>query len=119
MSFEGYERILCENGHLFEYNVYSSVNLDEWKCPYCHKKAAWSQIVDETNGAWCSECNPECKDDVPGCEWCDHGRVDGYIKLEISQPAKRKVCECCGAVSIESEETYKIPNDRHRIRRKK
>jgi hypothetical protein len=36
MSFEGYERFLCENGHLFSFDIYSPDLPDEnWKCPIC------------------------------------------------------------------------------------
>ena len=46
MSYEGYERGLCENGHLLTADCY--IGLPD-KCE-CGKPIVWSEGVDETNG---------------------------------------------------------------------
>lgn len=50
MSFEGSEIWICEDGHMFEFDVYCSPNQATWVCPNCGKKYANMQIIDETNG---------------------------------------------------------------------
>ena len=53
MSFEGYYRILCKNGHLHHHDPYSYGPFHaEWKCSDCGAPAAFEQLVDETN-----DCN--------------------------------------------------------------
>lgn len=47
MSFEGYYRKLCENGHLWEEDVDS---LEEAYCPICGKGMVWRETIDMTNG---------------------------------------------------------------------
>lgn len=48
MSFEGYYRVLCKNGHLDEFDCYSQ-SLTKWTCPECGEKDAWYQLIDQTN----------------------------------------------------------------------
>jgi hypothetical protein len=47
MSYEGYERGLCKNGHLMTADCY--VGLPE-KCPDCGEPIVWWEGVDCTNG---------------------------------------------------------------------
>lgn len=136
MSFEGYYQIVCSNGHEGEcgcyYNpVFEPKELDPsgegfpspygeerlWKCPVCGELAAWWNLVDVTNGCYC-ECNPDCEDRTEGCEYCDHGRIDGYVDLEEVTPTETCTCEKCGNTHIAKQQTVKIPEERgHRVNR--
>jgi len=114
MSFEGYYQILCCNGHYSEIDCYLNPTFDPshnnvWRCPDCDELAVWWNLVDETNGSYCDECNPECKDNVEGCEWCVKGRIDGRIDLEVDRPREMFTCKECGCSKIISLETYKVP----------
>lgn len=126
MSFEGYYQILCRNGHLHECNCYLNPNFEDyrgsgdpldydpsyysplWKCPDCGELAAWWNLVDETNGAYC-ECNIDLLERSEGCEHCDRGRIDGMVDLEIDKPVKTCVCKECGNFHVVSPETYRVP----------
>lgn len=101
MSYEGFMQVLCENGH------YSH---EDDGCPMfwkrndyvCHAlingevcgstKYAWSNPVDETNGA-----DP------------DTGDCPGYIHLEIKTPAVKKTCNM-GHDHLISHAVYHIPS---------
>ncbi len=93
MSFEGYDRVLCENGHLFECDVYAICETDlndpNWKCPICGKPKAWSEVVDMTNGIKLGE--------------------KYQTDLEISEDPNYKQCPTCGHVKIIEPVKYKIP----------
>lgn len=119
MSYEGYEQLLCKNGH---YDTADCWYNDLQPCRVCGEKIVWINSVDETNGSFCGECNPqgsfytaaeidgsfcgECKD---GCEYCDNGRIDGYVELEIEQEETYETCACCGHSKVIEERRYKIP----------
>lgn len=93
MSFEGYYQILCENGHYFEYDVYSNFGIDNygfWKCPECNSRLAWYNLVDETNS--------EEED------WCDN-RID----LECKKETEYCRCELCGDTHVKELPQYYIP----------
>ena len=90
MSYEGYEQVLCENGHYFTFDCYDYWQEDKWVCPICGAKSAWSNMVDVTNGSWDVETNE---------------RIDGFINLQILDECK---CEHCGSIL---EKRYKIPTD--------
>lgn len=47
MSYEGYDQHLCETGHLFTTDCYTS--FQDAKCP-CGKKSVFYNVVDQTNG---------------------------------------------------------------------
>jgi len=47
MSFTGYYRKLCSNGHLWEEDVYG---LDFCYCPHCGDTEIWHELVHTTNG---------------------------------------------------------------------
>lgn len=104
MSYEGYDMVLCELGHVTEYyahsidnptslSVYSGMHDDgrsTWKCPYCSSKLAWSTSVDETNGI------------------DETGLCPGDVILEIKEEPIFHTCSC-GHVHQTSSVTYKIP----------
>ena len=48
MSYEGYEQVICINGHAWNIDAYeSSYGLGD--CPYCKSRPIWHNSVDETN----------------------------------------------------------------------
>jgi len=114
MSYEGWEQILCKNGHESSANCYEHIEYDEdgphsslksvWKCPVCGAGAVWTNSVNVTNGSYCD--NPDC---TGNCEWCNHGRIDGFIELEEEMPAEMCTCDKCGSSHIIRSPTYKIP----------
>lgn len=114
MSYEGYEIILCANGHRFTFDCYDvpplrveeggrhtytddngeeiSYDVQTWKCPDCGTYAVWWEGVDQTNDSGWS------------------------TKLVVHVPATIEVCGCCGAAKETSPEQYCIPsNQGHRI----
>lgn len=92
MSFEGYNQILCCNGHLAEVDVYF-MDVKDWNCPHCEERATWWNIVDTTNGSF---------DD-------DGERIDGYVFPEEKEPAQKCRCSECGHEHISKPATYLIP----------
>ena len=51
MSYEGYDRFLCKNGHLWKIDSNETMYDDEkQKCPVCRDEEVWSEMIDETNG---------------------------------------------------------------------
>lgn len=118
MSFEGYNQILCENGHLYEYNVYDADNPltwdtwehgspdgpQGWRCPHCGAHMAWWCQVDETNGLGVYD---------------EHGKLvkptmyPGEVKLEVEDEAHYE--ERLVSVQVEPPR-YKIPKkEGHRV----
>jgi hypothetical protein len=88
MSFEGYHRVLCLNGHLHNWDVYSTeqCDFDEWLCPYCDCPAIWWETVDQTN-----DCgNP--------------------TELVVATPAVYCRCDTCSHKHISEPITFKIPD---------
>jgi len=119
MSFEGSYQIICKNGHSCECDCYEDPYFGEeitdefgtyypWKC-HCGAAAAWWNLVDETNGSYCSECNTEDKEDVEGCKWCLKGRIDGRVELEVDAMSTYCVCAACGHSHPITQMTFKIP----------
>jgi hypothetical protein len=123
MGYEGYDIVVCKRGHksevdCYEFPKYCSSDYPHekvWTC-HCGATAQWWKSVDLTNGMWCYggkppydpitfEDNPHC----PGCEYCDKGRIDGYIELEIDKERLIETCACCGHTKTTSHKTYKIP----------
>jgi len=126
MSFEGYEQKLCQNGHYWQNNVYDSYGSDEdpENCPICNAPVAWYNIVDLTNGCYCSctcslesnRCDQDCEHCGFKCDYCEKGRIDGYVELEIDKPAIYETCFCCGNKKLITHETYEIPTNKgHKI----
>lgn len=101
MSYEGYEQLLCANGHARSVNametMYGDFDVSTWKCS-CGAGLAWFNCVDQTNGSFhtCSTTGKQV-------------RTDGHIELEVDKSAVTKTCECCGHTAIVEEETFKIP----------
>jgi len=95
MSFEGYYRVLCENGHLSEwdcYDRYDSGYTEEdshWRCGDCGAPEAWRQLIDQTN---------------------DSGE-DQKWPLEIVKEAVFQTCDL-GCNHEISPTVYKIPNQK-------
>jgi DNA-directed RNA polymerase subunit RPC12/RpoP len=81
MSFEGYNQVLCANGHLSEFDVYAELE----KCSYCGAKFIWSHIVDQTN---------------------DEGKRFKFKKISDDQ---YDVCLTCGTKKLITPAVYKIP----------
>lgn len=101
MSYEGYRQILCENGHYHTEDAYASYwddNECPWKCSICGSKEAWSNGVDTTNGSF--DYDPTTGAEV---------RIDGFVDLEIDQPAVMCKCSCCGNEHMVQAPRYKIP----------
>lgn len=133
MSFEGYYQILCRNGHLHCCDCYENPNFEDcrgsgdpmdydpsydspvWKCPVCQELATWWNLVDVTNGSYC-ECNIDYLERSEGCKYCDRGRIDGEVDLEVSVATETCVCKECGTAHVVSMGTYKIPESGgHRV----
>ena len=93
MSYEGYEEILCENGHRRMYDCWDAPVLEEWVCPGCGAKAKWWAMVDCTNGA-----DPAT------------GMFPGEVNLDVKDSM---LCKCpdCGNSHCMKETTYHIPKD--------
>ena len=100
MSYEGYDQVLCEKGHLSSFDCFD----EGWMFnPICHcgAKLVWYNPVNETNGSF--------EEDENGIE--TDIRIDGYIELEVLEKGKR--CEHCG---MTGEATYKIPQGKgHKV----
>ena len=89
MSYEGYERCLCKNGHLHVEDCYTANFDGDWRCPDCGEPKAQNKGVDQTN---CS----------------------GHpIELEVVQEPQGKKCDKCGSMLKQIEPTrYKIPTEK-------
>lgn len=91
MSFSGYYKILCKNGHLStEDALFSSVDAGTWKCSECGETSAFETCVDQTN-------EPE------------DGKYPGDIEFECIKPPKQCTCPTCGKVHFSEPAIYKIP----------
>lgn len=92
MSFEGYYRVLCENGHLhkrpYDYFDANSPALNK-PCEICNADIAWINLVDVTNGG--------------------DGYDIGLIELEVKSEAVPCTCKC-GHKHNAAEATYHIPS---------
>lgn len=89
MSYEGYEQVLCQNGHLDEIDAFYFTENDYWKCDVCGASMAWRNSVDQTN------CLPYPENEE--------------IKLEVKTPAVICKCSSCGNLHRTQPETYHIP----------
>ncbi len=89
MSYEGHEKILCENGHLTIQYAYTEQE-QPWRCPYCRARSAATFIVDETNG-------PD-----------ETGLCPGDVKLKVRR-AHRCRCMECGNQHRSEPVQYHIP----------
>lgn len=101
MTFSGYYRWLCPNGHLFHahaldgsspifvWDWYEGASRqEEWECPVCGEAGIfWRELIVDTNGS------------EEGIE----------TKLEIDQPEIKCTCKECGNVHVVEPARYKIP----------
>lgn len=107
MSYEGYEQLLCENGHHRAIDametMYGDYDPKTWKCT-CGAGLTWWNAVDQTNGSF--------EQDPDGNEV----RIDGYVELEVDRPETTETCDHCGHTAVVDEVTYKIPEGKgHRV----
>ena len=85
MSYEGYEQILCTNGHYDTQDCHDS--LTDWRCPSCGARKAWWNAVDQTN---------------------DSGTP---AKLKVKYPAVMETCSVCGHVKVIEPARYYVPEE--------
>jgi hypothetical protein len=122
MGYSGYTQYLCANGHEASRDC-----MDDGvkACPYCAKKIVWANQVDTTNGSrhqlelseeefdaihvGISQTDYEKLIYCSGCEHCDNGRIDGYVELEVSHPARMLTCDCCSHAQELEPVRYSIP----------
>lgn len=88
MSYEGYEVVLCANGHRHTFNCYDSPQLSPelkeqwdvtdydlemcWHCPDCNSFAVWWEGVDQTNDSgWITDLKEHTPEELSTCEHCD------------------------------------------------
>ena len=90
MSYEGYEQLLCKNGHPCGIDCYAT---RPDKCEVCGADIVWYYPVDVTNGS-----DPETGDGMP-------------YKFEIDVPAKTCTCPTCGITHVVEPARYKIPTN--------
>lgn len=78
-------QILCKNGH---YSTASVGDLDDDdRCLVCGEEFVWSNLVNNKGEQFCPNCNKSKIEWLfKGCSKCNHGRVDGFIKLKVSTP---------------------------------
>ena len=85
MSYEGYEQVICKNGHYFERDCWESAPCS------CLAPDAWVNGVDETNG--------------PG-----QGEVpQSALEHFIIAPEKTETCAHCGHTKIIEQAKYRVP----------
>ena len=102
MSYEGYEQLLCAQGHAWNEGTWTRNSYDNsFKCTICKSPAVWVNSVDETNG--CDKFDPHTED-------C----MCGHVILEVLEEAKFCACEKCGNRHVIEAERYKIPDDKGR-----
>lgn len=97
MSYEGWEQVLCKNGHYHSEGCYI-FDYEEWKCSVCGEGIGWHNSVNVTNGSF--EIDEETGEEE---------RIDGYVELEVDIPATICTCDKCGTEHATSAPTYKIP----------
>lgn len=108
MSYRGFIRFLCENGHLTEFDSYmTDFIFDEakntttpTKLCRCGKRFVWHEDIDETNGT------PKFVDKpLNECE------EDEMPNLKLVAPLKYEDCPTCGQRRILERERFMIPTD--------
>jgi hypothetical protein len=104
MSYEGYEQLLCANGHYSEnHNIYNYDDQFANKCGVegCEADIIWENDVNTTNGSFDFDI------DEGGNETSI--RIDGYVELELLTEAQMCVCKCCNNQHEKTTATYKLP----------
>ncbi len=92
MGYQGYEQILCKNGHYYQVDCYEWGFSDGWKCSVCGAGVGWFYAVDQTNG--------------PGEPF------DLFPYLEV--PAVLKTCLTCEHKEMATPDVYNIPDEGRR-----
>jgi len=87
MSFEGYQQMLCKNGHQIIDNA--DADASKVKCYFCKAPIVWWNIVDDTN--------------------CDQY---GLVKLKVKTKEIKCTCKECGNIHIKVPVTYYIPKSK-------
>ena len=102
MSYEGYEQLLCANGHYFTCDAYANVSYDEngpkesaIACPYCKAMSVWSNSVDQTNDP-------------------NQGFID--MKQFLLKDAEMKICHECNHSAQIAPAVYRIPTQKETIK---
>ena len=92
MSFEGFDQLLCDNGHLREFDIYLAPDLNNEgnRCPNCAAVFVWRHTVDETNGYVLDDPSTH------------------RHPLEVATEQETKQCNL-GHSHVTVEATYKIP----------
>lgn len=86
MSYEGYEQIICQNGHYFVRDAH-----DDGHC-MCGAEAAWFNSVDQTNGP--------AQGAIP------------YVVLQekfLLTPQQTETCDHCKHTKITQPDIFRIP----------
>jgi hypothetical protein len=103
MSYEGYEQLLCKNGHEFENHDIYNYNCNDpfsHKCSICDVEVVWWNAVDTTNGSYDIDENGNV--DISK-------RIDGFVDLQLLK--ETEVCTCaCGNCHIKTVATFKLPS---------
>lgn len=94
MSYEGFEQVLCKNGHLREFDCWNSVELFHAGdlCPVCNEVYVYRHGVNETN--WIIEDDPSTMRrsfmvNVPECrETCNLGHQHIVVEARYKIPEK-------------------------------
>ena len=97
MSYEGYEQLICENGHYWVIGCHDFV--DDARCPQCNAKVKHWNSVDVTNGSYC-----DCIDGK--CGFCNNGRIDGYKEPVVIEKPKYCICDKCGNKHVTEPAIY-------------
>ncbi len=104
MSWEGFYRYLCKNGHLIIRDGYEELYEEDIEyCTICDAPLAWKQQIDMTNG-----CDYDAFDE--NGEHLDSCSC-GNFKLEPKEPIVHCVCSDCGNIHKQRETTYNIPTN--------
>lgn len=94
MSYEGYNQLLCAEGHYWEADCYADY-YDELHCPDCGNPPVWQNGVDTTNELGDGEENYPTR-----------------IRLELLSEEVTRTCPCCSNVSVVSPRRYKRPENK-------
>lgn len=85
MSFEGYYRAICKNGHLRCGDCYAFFPHEKDCLCSCGERFVWTELIDQTNG-------------LEGIK---------QTKLRVVKEAVTKTCPLCGITQTIEETTYK------------
>jgi len=89
MSYTGYERVLCRNGHLEEAGCYEAdFEMPEWRCGVCNESCAWWEQVDQTNDAGTQTHLAVYRRQQCRCSECGHQHDAGPIQYCIPAPGQ-------------------------------